>query len=430
MPGTATRAAGTPGAPVASGSSGRRSRLLGAVTAQALQAFGGLVLSVAAARLSGAAGLAAFSLIYGAIVLAAAIASGLLGDSWTVLDRSDPAVRAALFCWAGIVLIGAGGAAVLLGWACGGMSAPAALATGAATSAFLVQELVRRTLMAEGRYWSLPLMDGLGIVVTVAGLLAGVAISGTASLGLLLGSLALGQLVSAGVGWCRLPVASRRRGPRCRPAMRNVWAFGSWRAAGQAVKPSVLTLMRTVVVAAVGAAAYGPLEAARVYTAPVLVLITGVGSFLLPQYVSSRRRPLAATIKIADRAVLFLVLGSAAVGALTVALLPIAGPLLTGDAFEVPVLAVAGWSSYAVTSAMLLPYAGLATVHGEQRRLLLLRSLELVSLTGVVAVVVLAPGHVELTPFALSVGPAVTALVVRKLLTGRAAAPAALSPLH
>src|SRR4051812_35667750 len=86
----------------------------GAVFGQVTQAFAGLVLSVAAARFLGAAGLATFSLVYGAVVLATAVTSGLVGDSLTVLDRHEPGLRAGLHVWALVVSVGAGIGAALL----------------------------------------------------------------------------------------------------------------------------------------------------------------------------------------------------------------------------------------------------------------------------------------------------------------------------
>ena len=80
----------------------------GAVAGQVSQAAAALVLQVAAARELGAAGLATFSLVYGAIVLVTAVASGLVGDSLTVLDRTERGTRAALHVWAVAVAAGAG----------------------------------------------------------------------------------------------------------------------------------------------------------------------------------------------------------------------------------------------------------------------------------------------------------------------------------
>jgi O-antigen/teichoic acid export membrane protein len=212
--------------------------------------------------------------------------------------------------------------------------------------------------------------------------------------------------------------------PSRQPDLRQVWHFGSWQAAGQAVRPTVLTVMRVLVVAVAGAAAYGPLEAARVYTAPLIVLITGVNSFMLPHYVALRDRPVAENLRIADRTASVLALACLALGGLAILVLPVAGPWLTGGGFAVPVLAVAGWSVYAASGAALLPYAGLAAAMEEQRRLLVLRSLEVPGLLVVALVVLLAPDLPDLVPFAMAVGPASVALAVRqRILVGRAAAP-------
>jgi hypothetical protein len=196
--------------------------------------------------------------------------------------------------------------------------------------------------------------------------------------------------------------------------MRVVADFGVWRAAAQTVRPGSLTLLRLLVVGMAGAAAYGPLEAARVYTAPMLTLVAGMASFLLPHFVGLRDRPLAASVRVADRAALGLVGAITAFGVVVLALLPVLGPALTGGDYDVPLVAVAGWSVYAVGAALLLPYASLSSVHGRQRRVLALRALEFVSLAGVAALVFLAPDAVAWAPFALAVGPALTALAVRQ----------------
>src|SRR5687767_14362854 len=116
----------------------------GAVAGQVTQALAGLVLSVAAARFLGAAGLATFALIYGLIVLVTAVASGLVGDSLTVLDRADARTRAGLHVWSVLVagvagLLGGLAAAVtgvLPGWS--------AAVLGLAVVAFVLEDTLRR----------------------------------------------------------------------------------------------------------------------------------------------------------------------------------------------------------------------------------------------------------------------------------------------
>jgi O-antigen/teichoic acid export membrane protein len=193
-----------------------------------------------------------------------------------------------------------------------------------------------------------------------------------------------------------------------------VASFGVWRAATQTIRPGLLTLLRLLVVGAAGAATYGPIEAARVYTAPSLVLVTGLGSFLLPYFVALRTQGPAVGLRTADRAAATLAFAVAGIGLATTLVLPWLGPLLTGGGYDVPVPAVAGWATYAAASALLLPYSVLASVRGGQRRVLGLRALELCSLA-LVLVLVTPGGDAALwTPMALALGPTLTAVAVRR----------------
>jgi O-antigen/teichoic acid export membrane protein len=216
------------------------------------------------------------------------------------------------------------------------------------------------------------------------------------------------------VAWKLVPAAERPRGPWRRPALAVVASFGAWRAASQAVRPALLTLLRVFVVALAGAAAYGPLEAARVYTAPTLVLVAGLGSFLLPYFASLRPRGPATGLRTADRAAAGLALAVGVIGLAGVLALPWLGPLLTGGGYDVPVGAVVGWALYAVAGAVLLPYSGLAAVHGGQRQVLVLRGLEFAVLGLALLVVALGDGGIVWVPLVLAVGPVLAAAAVRQ----------------
>lgn len=399
----------------------------GAMTAQGTQAVAGLVLQVAAARELGAAGLAAFSLAYGAIVLATAVCSGLVGDSLTVLDRRDPAIRAGLHV--STVLVSGGAAVVggLLALLTGVIPPWAGLLLGLATGAFIVEDTLRRLLMATGRFWSLPAVDATSLGLALAVLVIAGS-SGGLTLATFVVALLVGQAGAALVAWALLPSDERPRGPWRRPALRAVASFGGYRAAAQTVRPALLTVLRLLVVAVAGAAAYGPLEAARVYTAPTLVLVAGMGSFLLPHFVSLRSRGPAVGLHLADRAAGGLALAVASIGVVGVVALPWLGPLLTGGGYAVPVESVAGWAAYAVAGAVLLPYAGLASVQGGQRRVLALRSLEFGSLALVLPVLLLGDGGTRWAPLALAVGPLLAALAVRQTVVVPLVRAAAVAP--
>ncbi|NEK85478.1 hypothetical protein GCU60_06850 [Blastococcus saxobsidens] len=390
-----------------------RRRATTAVVGQAMMALAGLALQVAAARLLGAGGLAVFSLVYGALVLVTAVASGMVGDSLTVLDRHDRSVRAGLHVWTALVSAAAGLAGALAALASDLVPVWAGLLLAPACAAFVVEDTLRRLLMATGRYTALPVVDGTSLVGALA-VLGLTGLTTEITLSTFVVALLVGQVSAAVVAWWLVPTAERPAGPWRRPGLRTVADFGVWRAAAQTVRPGSLTLLRLLLVGTVGAVAYGPLEAARVYTAPMLTLVAGIASFLLPHFVGLRDRPLFLSLRVADRASLGLVVGIGALGVAALAALPWLGPALTGGGYEVPVVAVVGWTVYAACAALLLPYASLASVHGRQRRVLVLRAVELLSLVGVAALVVLAPHAVAWAPFVLAAGPALTALAVRR----------------
>jgi O-antigen/teichoic acid export membrane protein len=295
------------------------------------------------------------------------------------------------------------------------MTTTAAVVLAVAVTAFVLEDALRRLLMAAGRFWSLPAVDATSLVFSLATLVL-CAQAGPLTLTSFLWALVAGQLAAALVAWLCAPRGERARGPWRRPALGEVWSFGVWRAAGQTVRPGLLTALRLVVVAALGAAAYGPLEAARVYTAPTLVLVQGLGSYLLPHYVATRDRSPRRAIRAADRAALGLALAVAVITAVAVVLQPVVEPLLTGGDYPVPVLAVAGWGAYAVSAAFLLPYSGLATVHRRQRRVLALRLLEFAALGVVVWLVYRVPDGELWAPMALAAGPVLAAIAVRQFV--------------
>ncbi|GAB3200996.1 hypothetical protein GCM10027261_34420 [Geodermatophilus arenarius] len=394
---------------------GPRGRAAGALVGQGTQALAGLVLQVAAARELGAAGLAVFSLAYGALVLATAVSSGLVGDSLTVLDRHDPGIRAGLHVGAVLVAGAAGAAGCLLAVVSGALPLWAALLAGPAVVAFVVEDALRRLLMAAGRFWSLPAVDVTALVLSLATLVLARS-AGELTLASFVAALLAGQAGAALLAWALLPAGERPHGPWRRPALGAVAAFGVWRAAAQTIRPAQLTLLRLLVVGVAGAAAYGPLEAARVYTAPAMVLVAGLGSFLLPHFVALRPRGARAGLDAADRAAAGLAVLLGLLGVLAVVALPWAGPLLTGGGYDVPVGAVAAWSVHAAAAAALLPYASLASVHGRQRRVLALRAVELGSLAAVALLVTIADGAVPWSPLALALGPVLAAVAVRRTL--------------
>jgi O-antigen/teichoic acid export membrane protein len=382
---------------------------------QGTYALSGLAVQIAAARELGAAGLAAFSLGYGALVLGTAVSSGLVGDSLTILDRREPRIRAGLLAWTALVCLAVSAAGVLAATWSHVLPLWAAPVLGLACAAFIVEDTLRRLLEAIGRFWSLPVVDMTSLVLALGTLAVG-SLTGRITMTTFVLAVLVGQAGAAVVAWWCLPADERPRGPWRSPALGVVGSFGVWPAVTQTIRPASFTLLRIVLIALVGAAAYGPVEIARVYTAPTLLVVTGVGSFLLPHFVAMRDRGLAAGLRLADRTVAVLAVGASGMGALGLVLLPWLGGLMTGGAYPVPVGAAVAWTGYGLAAAALLPYSRLALVHGGQRRVLALRTWELGSLTLAALLVLWIPGAEVWTPLALALGPALAAVVLRQSL--------------
>ena len=97
----------------------------------------------------------------------------------------------------------------------------------------------------------------------------------------------------------------------------------------------MLTAMRIFVVVVAGTFAFGELEAARVYTAPTLLIVNGIGGFLFATYAAKKEQPLSASdpprrcrrhrdVRRGDRR-----------GAVAAVLLPWAGDIVTGGDFPI-----------------------------------------------------------------------------------------------
>lgn len=392
-----------------------RHQVSGALVGQATNALSGFVIQIAAARELGAAGLATFSLGYGALVLGTAVSSGLVGSGLTVLDRQERGIRAGLHVWTALVSIAVGLVAVVAaGWSAA-VPLWAAPVLGVACTAFIVEDTFRRLLMATGRFWSLPAVDLTNIALSLGTLILAGATGGI-SMTTFVVAVLVAQSGAALVAWWCVPAGERPRGPWRGPALRAVASFGVWSALTQTIRPAALTLLRILLIALVGASAYGPVEIARVYTAPTLLVVTGVGSFLLPRFTTLRHESLAVSLRYADRVVVVLAVGAAVLGAAGLVLLPWLGQFMTGSSYSVPVGAVVAWTGYAITAAAALPYGSFAMVHGGQRRVMGLRTMELASL-GLAALLVLGMHGGEIwAPLALAVGPAVAATVLRQTL--------------
>lgn len=391
------------------------SRAVGAVLAQCSQALGSFVLMVIAARTLGLEGLGIFALVYGVMVLLTAGMSGFVGDSLTVLDRRDPPVRGALEGWCLAIATTAGvvGSGALAAF--GLISGTEAILFAVATSLFLVEDSLRRILMAEMLFLRIVVVDVSGFA---AGLLVLLLWSATAPLELasFLAAIAGGQAVGLVIGAAALPVEERYVVPLARSwsAYRRVAAFGVWRAAQQSVRPALLTGMRLTVVVVAGMAATGALEGARIYIAPAMLLITGVSSYLFASFAKQSTTPLANLLTAADRGVLILVCVTAAGGAAAIFALPVLGPLVTGRGLDL--WAVIGWLAYAASVAAVTPYGVLAAVRGKQALLFGIRLADSILSLSLVMLLLSFGYSFVLAPLLLVSGSLAGGLAIRRFL--------------
>lgn len=418
----------------------------GAVAAQVSQAVASLVLQVLVSRTLGEVGLSTYALLYGGVVLATAVVTGLVGDTLTVADRSLAPVRAGLAWWALVSAGALAAAAVALALALGGaaVGVAGALALGAAVAAFVLEDCLRRLLMAGERFWRLVAVDGAALVGALATVVA-LHAAGRLTLTGFLVALALGQVVGGVAAVALLPRAERWLAPWRGAALAVVVGFGTWRAAQQTLRPGMLTAARALVIATLGAAAYGQVEAARLLVTPLALVVGGVGSLLLVRYArsaaeadadggadgsdaaGSRAAAARQGVRRADRAAGALLAVSVVMGGAATAVAPVLGPLVTGGRYAISQGAVAGWVLYAATAAVVLPYGALAAVLRRQRAAFVVRLADSAASVALLAVVLAAGGAAAAMPWALSAGSLVSAAVLRALVLspGRAAGGAA-----
>jgi hypothetical protein len=380
-----------------------------AIVAQGTLTAGGFALQVVAARSLGVAGLGQFGLLYGTLYLATGITSGFVGDPMIVLARHQPAVRAALQNWLLLISALCAAACFLVPWLTGFVGFGAALAFAGATFIFLIEDAVRKLLMATLMFWRMTAIDIISLIV----MLVFVALAPTVTLAWLFVALMAGQLSAIAVGILLLPPSERWLARPFPAQYRAVAAYGFWRALQQALQPSLLALMRVIVIAAVGLTAAGELEAARIYTAPAMLVVHGLGWFLFASYAISKA-PMSVAVRSADKEALALVLVTAVLGLCAVVAIPLIGNLITGH--DLSTLTVVGWLVFTLSAAASAPYSLLAAVRGMQAAVLLVHVTGLILSLSLVAASAYLVRSAEWVPFALAIGQFATPLAIRQYI--------------
>lgn len=388
-----------------------------AAFAQATQALTSLGLAMLAARLLGLEALGEFSIIYGGMVLAAALTSGFVGDTLTVLDRSDPSIRGGLAAWTVLIVVAVSATATSAAWITNFLGPVNAILFGVATACFMLEDLVRRQHMACMTFARLIWIDSLVFVVSI-GVVVGGVLNNDVSLTLFLAALCIGQLVGASFGWLIVPRTEHHR--MGRPvAWAAVARYGAWRAAQQGLRPGLQTSMKITVTAFISLAAAGLLESARIYAAPAMILTGGIFSFMFPYLAKGRSMPLSQQLRQTDRAVLRVVLITLFCSVVALVALPWAGPMVTGTLPSA--VAICGWLAYTLTVGAATPYGLLAAVREYPRQVFTIRSMDTVLSFGLVMVVVVTGADYRWVPWAAALGSAAGGVLLRRLVLRRLA---------
>jgi O-antigen/teichoic acid export membrane protein len=359
-----------------------------AVVAQFTQAAASLALTMIAVRELDTADFGRFLLVTATILITTSATTGLVGDSLTVLDRSDPGMRRALqvtalasAATAGLVV---GLLSALLGW----LEGPLAVLAGVAATAFVLEDLARRVLMANRRFPSVVVTD-LAYVVAAAATLAAAHLWWTLGLAALFAAILVGQLVALIVAVALIPDSDRYlvalRGPR---EVGRLMGFGGWRALHLTVAPLRMWIARLIVSGVSGFAAVGLVEANRLVMAPLMLAIQGASSAVLVSHVALMRQSPGRARRQADReAATFAAATGAAVLVLLALQVPLAN-LLVGstDLLRPPLLL--GWGLVAIGMALNVPYANLTAATGAARAALAVRLLDLLLVLAATALLV------------------------------------------
>lgn len=389
-----------------------RSRAVGGIAAQGSQAMVSFVLQIVAVRALDLSGFGRFTVLYGFIVLATAIASGIVGDPATVLDRHDRRIRAGLQFW--WLLTGlCGGLAVLVGSVLSGqLELRTALCFGLAVALFLWEDTLRRLLMANLVFWRIVAVDLSGL----AGTVLVVVVLPTIDLAGLLLALAAGQLIAAVVALLLIPRHDRYLVAPRAPAIRTVIGYGSWRTVYRSLRPATSSLVMVGCGAVVGLAAVGDLGITRTYMAPAALIVSGVSSVLFADYASRRDQPLRSLLATADRNALVLLVTIAGLGLVAAAAFGTLGPLLLGRPDLPPVVLVLGWAGFSAAIAMGSPYSELASVRGRHTRVVPFRVAEAVLSVAAAMLVAALTGETTWVPAAMAAVTLVSSLAIRRFV--------------
>lgn len=296
------------------------------------------------------------------------------------------------------------------------VDAAEALAFAFAMVAFMTMEIVRRLLVAHLLFVRVMVADLAGFVVTLAAIAVGT-VSMHATLFVYLFAVAFGQATGVFLGWWMLPKGERVLVPIRSPDVSIVWKYGAWRSLQQMLRPGLYTAVRILVAQFAGLAAVGMLEAARTYVSPLILVVGGFSSMLFVRFADSVKSGNGTSLREADRVVGVLVLLSAGLSVIALALRPWAGPAI----FDINLnpVAVLAWIVYGLSVAMVTPYGAICAVSGRQGAVFAVRFAD-TALSIVATAVLLSTGApFTVVPFALAALSVAGGIALRVLASKR-----------
>lgn len=404
----------------------RRSRPVAAILSQGIVAGSSLVLQLIALRELGTDGLGAFAVLFGILITINSVQSGWLGDSLTVLDRFDPGIRRALVRSQVTIVVLVFVFSTVLSLPVAGVDRTTAVLFGLASVAWVIEETMRRLLIARREFWKLVANDA-AFACGSFGLVGFVLVTGgTFTLETLVVALLAGAIVSIGLGVTQLPTVELSRGMLGPSRMRDVASFAVWRSAQVGLRPGSQALVRAIVIGAASYEALGQLEAARLLLAPVLTVVNGAGVYLLPTYSTQaksgkRFRP---AVPIA-----MLVVGAlaAAYGAFAIVLRSPLTDLLTDETAAISIASLLAWTLYSVGFGAGVPVGNALVARGRSRLAFNVRVIDALAGVAVAAIFAVA-GLVEWVPLGLAIGTFLGAALLLRRLGLLPAPDAALAP--
>lgn len=372
------------------------------------------MVGVVVARALGPEALGRFALLFTILLALVSVQSAWVGDSLTVLDRTQTRLRRGISNtqWVQVVLGSIAGG--ILAYAIGHAGLAASFVFAGLVAAWELEEFGRRVFIARLEFWRQAANDGSYLVFTAAAL-AVCAILSTLSLALVLACMTIGAMCAFLLGIVWLPDNERLQRPTLSTSgLRDVAGYGIWRGAQSGAGYAAQVIVRGLVIGLASVAIMGQLEASRLVFAPLFVLVAAVANLTLATFARSARETGGGTSKLVRAAVV----GSAAIcvlyGAVVLVFPNVFVRLLAGAQFDPDRLALAGWFALAIAIAITTPFSTLALVISRSSTVFYLRVAG--SVFGLLlTIVALEAARPELVPAALAAGALLSGVLLWRL---------------